>query len=77
MSDIFTSHVAAIDVARALRGYGLHPEQLRRLPAAQQQSTPHPNHTWQMDASVCTLFYLDDDDGTRDMPSGYPEEAAA
>ena len=55
-------------IARALRGYGLHPEQLRRLPPAQQQSTPHPNHTWQMDASVCTLFYLADD-GTRDMPA--------
>lgn len=55
-------------IARALRGYGLHPEQLRRLPPAQQQSTPHPNHTWQMDASVCTLFYLDDD-GARDMPA--------
>ena len=60
--------LSASAVARALRGYGLHPEQLRRLPAAQQQSTPHPNHTWQMDASVCTLFYLDDD-GTRDMPA--------
>ena len=55
-------------IARALRGYGLHPEQLRRLPPAQQQSTPHPNHTWQMDASVCTLFYLDGD-GARDMPA--------
>ena len=69
--DTDTGEVLALSasaVARALRGYGLHPEQLRRLPAAQQQSTPHPNHTWQMDASVCTLFYLDDD-GTRDMPA--------
>lgn len=55
-------------IARALRGYGLHPEQLRRLSAAQQQSSPHPNFAWQMDASTCTLFYLDDD-GTTTMPT--------
>lgn len=54
-------------VARALKGYGLHWDQVRSLALAVAQSTPHPNHTWQMDASVCTLFYLDDD-GTTDMP---------
>lgn len=54
-------------VARALKGYGLHWDQMRGLALAVAQSTPHPNHTWQMDASVCTLFYLDDD-GTTDMP---------
>lgn len=54
-------------VARALKGYGLHWEQMRGMALAVAQSSPHPNHTWQMDASVCTLFYLDDD-GTTDMP---------
>lgn len=54
-------------VARALKGYGLHWNQVRGMALAVAQSTPHPNHTWQMDASVCTLFYLDDD-GTTDMP---------
>ena len=54
-------------VARALKGYGLHWDQMRGLALAVAQSTPHPNHTWQMDASVCSLFYLDDD-GTTEMP---------
>lgn len=60
--------LSASAIARALRGYGLHPEQLRRPAPAQQQASAHPNHTWQMDASVCTLFYLQDD-GTADMPA--------
>ena len=56
-------------VERALKVYGLHWEQMRVAdrPMAVAQSTPHPNHTWQIDASVCTLFYLDDD-GTSPMP---------
>lgn len=55
-------------IARALRQYGFHPEQLRRAAPAVQQKSLYPNHVWQMDASVCTLFYLEDD-GTRDMPA--------
>ena len=54
-------------VAAALRTYGLHWEQMHQPTVAMAQSTPHPNHTWQMDASVCTLFYMDTD-GTSDMP---------
>ena len=44
--------------ARALRLYGLHPEQLRRLSAAQPQRSEHPNDVWQIDASISTLFYV-------------------
>lgn len=55
-------------VAAALRAYDLHPEQLRRAAPAQRQKSLHPNHVWQMDASVCTLFYMDDD-GSADMPA--------
>lgn len=54
-------------VLRALKGYGLHWQALRSQPLAVAQSTPHPNHTWQIDASVPTIFYLDDD-GTSPMP---------
>lgn len=54
-------------IARALRHYGLHPEQLRRPRAAVQQASLHPNHVWQLDASTCTLFYMDDD-GSAAMP---------
>jgi len=57
-------------VLKALKGYGLHWQQVLRAerPMAVAQSTPYPNHTWQIDASVCTLFYLDDD-GTSPMPA--------
>lgn len=44
--------------ARALRQYGLHPEQLRRDPPAQKQRSEHPNDVWQIDASISTLFYV-------------------
>ena len=45
-------------VVRALHGYRLHPSQLLRpAPAAELQSL-HPNHVWQIDASMCVLYYL-------------------
>lgn len=45
-------------IAKALRAYGLHPEQLRRPKAHIRMSTEHPNQLWQVDASVCAVFYL-------------------
>lgn len=54
-------------IARGLRHYGLHPQQLRQPKRARQQASLHPNHVWQMDASTCTLFYMDDD-GSASMP---------
>lgn len=45
-------------IANALRAYGLHPEQLRRPKAHIRMSTEHPNALWQVDASVCVVFYL-------------------
>ncbi|MEX3556145.1 MAG: integrase [Burkholderia gladioli] len=45
-------------IARALRAYHLHPDQLRTPTPHVRLSTPHPNHTWQVDASVCVVFYL-------------------
>lgn len=45
-------------VARALRAYGMHPDQLNRpMPAVELRSL-HPNHVWQIDASLCVLYYL-------------------
>jgi transposase InsO family protein len=45
-------------IARALRGYGLHPDQvLAPAPVTELQSL-HPNHVWQIDASLCVLYYL-------------------
>lgn len=45
-------------VHRALRGYGLHPDQLLRPRPATELASRHPNHCWQIDASLCVLYYL-------------------
>jgi len=45
-------------IARALRGYALHPDQLLRPSAAVELASLHPNHVWQIDASLCVLYYL-------------------
>ncbi|MDR1890127.1 MAG: transposase [Zoogloeaceae bacterium] len=45
-------------VARALRNYGLHPDQLLRPEPAKELKSLHPNHVWQIDASLCVLYYL-------------------
>jgi hypothetical protein len=45
-------------VSRAMSIYGCHPDQLERGTPAQELRSLHPNHVWQIDASVCVLFYL-------------------
>lgn len=45
-------------VHRALRGYGLHPDQLLQPAPATELASRHPNHVWQIDASLCVLYYL-------------------
>jgi hypothetical protein len=45
-------------ISRALHGYGVHPEQLRRPTPHQKLKSLHPNHVWQVDGSVCVLYYL-------------------
>jgi hypothetical protein len=54
-------------IGRGLRRWGLHPEQVNVSSPASRLSSPHPNHCWQIDASVSRQFYLADD-GTREMP---------
>jgi hypothetical protein len=53
-------------ISRALRGYKLHPEQLLQDAPAVSLASKHPNHVWQVDASISTQFYLADD-GVRVM----------
>ncbi|NNJ15478.1 transposase family protein [Pseudomonas putida CSV86] len=48
-------------IARALRAYKLHPEQLLHDAPAVSLASKHPNHVWQIDASISTQFYLADD----------------
>lgn len=50
--------VSATTIGRALRQHHCHPEQLRTPKAHITQRSLHPNHVWQIDASVCVLFYL-------------------
>lgn len=49
-------------IARALRVYGLHPDQLLCPPPAKELRSLHPNHVWQIDASLCVLYYLETQD---------------
>lgn len=45
-------------IARALKVYKLHPDQLLRPAPAVDMRSLHPNHVWQVDASLCVLFYI-------------------
>lgn len=45
-------------IHRALRHYKLHPDQLLRPSAHVEVQSLHPNHVWQIDASLCVLYYL-------------------
>lgn len=51
-------NVSDTTVARALKRHHFHPEQLSVPSAHIRQRSLHPNHVWQIDASVCVLFYL-------------------
>ncbi len=50
--------LTARTVERALRLYGLHPKQLLRPAPHTELRSLHPNHVWEVDASLCVLFYL-------------------
>lgn len=45
-------------VSRALSNNGLHPDQLARPTPKTQLASKHPNHVWQIDPSLCVLYYL-------------------
>lgn len=45
-------------IIRALRNYGLHPDQQNRATPKTQLASLHPNHVWQIDPSLCVLYYL-------------------
>lgn len=52
------TRLTAGSVARALRLYKLHPDQLLAPPPVTEMQSLHPNHVWQIDASLCVLYYL-------------------
>jgi hypothetical protein len=41
-----------------LRWYGLHPDQVLAPEAATPLRSEHPNHVWQIDASLCVLYKM-------------------
>ncbi len=45
-------------IHRALRAYGVHPDQLLAPAPVTELASLHPNHVWQVDASLCVLYYL-------------------
>lgn len=45
-------------IVRALRAYRLHPDQLTESAPVQTLKSLHPNHVWQIDPSLCVLYYL-------------------
>lgn len=53
-------NVSASTISRVLKRHGLHPDQIAAPTPHMPMRYPHPNHTWQIDASVCVVFYLAD-----------------
>lgn len=60
------SPLSVSSICRALRHYGLHRDQLGAPSPATRLASEHPNHLWQIDASVSRQFYLADN-GTEVM----------
>lgn len=54
--EVMPLSIAAI--ARGLRAYNLHPDTLLAPAPAIAMASKHPNHVWQIDASICVLYYL-------------------
>ena len=52
------STLSVSTITRGLRKYKLHPDQLLQPAPVTRLQSLHPNHVWQIDASVCVLFYL-------------------
>jgi hypothetical protein len=45
-------------IIRALRSYGLHPDQVSVPAPAMSLASEHPNHVWQIDSSLCVLYKM-------------------
>lgn len=45
-------------IIRALKAYKLHPDQLLQPDPVSRMKSEHPNHCWQIDPSLCVLYYL-------------------
>ncbi|MCW5657411.1 MAG: DDE-type integrase/transposase/recombinase [Burkholderiaceae bacterium] len=59
--------LTASRLATLLMEAGLHPSQMTRPTPAIEQRSLHPNHVWQVDASVCVAYYLSNVTGLQVM----------
>ncbi|EBH2658022.1 transposase family protein [Salmonella enterica] len=57
-------------ISRALRSYRLHYDQLQAPAPALELKSLHPNHVWELDASICVLYYLKNPDKRRRGDTG-------
>lgn len=55
---VISTELSAARLATVLAEHGLHPDQLTRPSPSAPQRSLHPNHVWQVDASVCVAYYL-------------------
>lgn len=54
-------------ITRGLMKFGLHPEQQSRPSPKVRLASKYPNHVWQIDPSLCVLYYLPNKSGLRVM----------
>lgn len=54
-------------IRRAIEAFGLSAKVLHARAPSIEVAALHPNHVWQVDASICTLFYLPKDGGLQQM----------
>lgn len=57
-NDIVRADVTPSTMLRLMRRHDCHPVQLARPEPHVQMRSLHPNHVWQLDASVCVLYRL-------------------
>ncbi|KAB2899865.1 MAG: transposase family protein [Dokdonella sp.] len=55
---LLDARVSATTMLRVMRRKGCHPAQLAQPAPHVQMRSLHPNHVWQLDASLCVLYYL-------------------
>jgi transposase InsO family protein len=65
--DGVVSPLSMTTIFRALRHYGLHRDQLNAPAPYTELATEYPNQCWQIDASICTMYYLSN--GLKGMPA--------
>ena len=64
-------HLSESAITRALYKANLHPSQVLAPAPAVSLASKHPNHVWQVDASISTQFYLADDGANVINPAQY------